>query len=95
METIEQWLREVKRRGLRVNNLFHLDSGMWRCNLRTAGPPARTDYYEFGNGVDPQHAIEQALGKVTAAMKVKPGAAHDPERPPNVPSPVDDDDLIG
>jgi len=92
VETIEHWLREVKRRGLRVNNLFHLNSGMWRCNVRAAD---NSHFYEFGNGVDPQHAIEEALARVDAARKVKPTVEHDPERPPTVPSPIDDDDLIG
>jgi hypothetical protein len=60
-------VRACVARGVRFNNLFQLDSGAWRCNLRSTGA---VECYEFGDGASPSAAILAALSRV------KGGGAH-------------------
>lgn len=59
--TVEQLITEAASRGLHINNLFELPGGGWQANVRTfEEEPA---FYEFGTGVSPSSALEDALGK--------------------------------
>lgn len=62
--TLEQAFDSVKAAGLLFNNLFQLDNGMWRCNLRSS-----TDWFAFGEGVTPSLAIAAATKKNVSISK--------------------------
>lgn len=63
--TIDGVLAAVSRRGLRVNNLFQLESGPWRANL-TDGKT----WFEFGTSETAVGALEEALGKAAVEVDV-------------------------
>lgn len=50
---------------VRLNNLFQLESGTWRCNVRN-----EAGLYEFGDGSTPSAALEQAVRYVTEGRAV-------------------------
>lgn len=56
--TVDATLTEIGRRGLRVTNLFQLESGPWRANL-TDG----MTWFEFGTGESAVEALGAALAK--------------------------------
>lgn len=89
---VEGYFREIKRRGLRLNNLFQLNSGMWRANVRSADS---LTFFEFGNGVDPSHALEEALRKSQDFAPVVRHPPLDDERMPDSSAADDEEDLIG
>jgi len=59
--------------GLLVNNLFQLDDGSWRANLRTPEPISDKGefFFEFGNGDTPQAAMFNALQRAVDSGKVE------------------------
>jgi len=54
--SVDAMIAVVQARGLRLNNLFQLESGIWQANV-TDG----TSYWEFGRADDPENAIKAAL----------------------------------
>lgn len=56
--TVDTTIAEISRRGLRVTNLFQLESGPWRANL-TDGKT----FFEFGTDETPCGALRDALSK--------------------------------
>jgi hypothetical protein len=57
-----------------LNNLFQLESGTWRCNVRN-----EAGLYEYGDGSTPSAALEQAVlhvteGRAVPAIKNRPRA---------------------
>lgn len=63
--TIESVFSEITRRGLRVNNLFQLESGPWRANL-TDGKV----WFDFGTDETPCGALRDALSKAAAVVEI-------------------------
>lgn len=61
--TLESLIAEARARGLRVNNLFQLDDGMWQANLRDV----KGTYFNFGEGPTPEIALNNALAKAPIA----------------------------
>lgn len=57
--TIDTTLAEISRRGLRVTNLFQLESGPWRANLTND----RGVWFEFGTSETSCGALRDALSK--------------------------------
>jgi len=59
-------LEEIAHAGWMVNNLFQLNSGEWRCNLRrkttprTPGEPS-TWAHEFSDAATPKEAVAGAM----------------------------------
>lgn len=63
-DTIAAMIVEVNAAGYFFNNLFQLQDGKWRCNLRSElMVPSHTEY---GSGPDPVTAVAQALRKLQA-----------------------------
>lgn len=61
---MEEIIKELNKNGFRINNLFQLGDGFWRCNVRkdnrdgTAGA-----FFEFANGTTAEEALYEALAK--------------------------------
>lgn len=71
--TLEEAFELVDRRGCLVLNLFQLDDGSWRANVRSKKPQEQqvagravvdTVFYDFGNGDTPVKAVLAALEDV-------------------------------
>lgn len=63
-DTIAEVIAQVNAAGYYFNNLFQLQTGQWRCNLRSdIMIPSHTDY---GTGQDPETAVAEALRKMLA-----------------------------
>lgn len=60
--------------GLRINNLFQLDSGHWRCNLRD--DRFDTKMFTYGEGPDPYLAVLAAWGTLETNRGVPPRRSH-------------------
>jgi hypothetical protein len=60
MTSLPAILAEVSAQGWLVNNLFQLDDGSWRADLRDA-----TRFTRFGNGPTPSAALDAALDAMT------------------------------
>jgi hypothetical protein len=62
MNAVDDWIKEVGRRGLILNNLFQFKVSTtewrWQANV-TDG----VRYWDFGRGATPQEALSQALFK--------------------------------
>jgi predicted RNase H-like HicB family nuclease len=54
--SVEALIKEVHAQQLRVNNIFELDNGRWRANLRR-----ERDCFSFGDGDTPAEALRAAL----------------------------------
>ena len=65
--TLEALIAYVEEQGFRVNNLFHLDSGVWRANLidpilsKSESREEARQAYDFANGDTPKEALFNAL----------------------------------
>lgn len=59
-QSLEEILAPIAKRGWLLNNLFQLDSGVWRCSIRNAVDRVA---YEFGDGASPSQAVQAALQK--------------------------------
>lgn len=66
--SIEDAIAAIHAKGLLVNNLFQTDAmtgyekkKLWQANIRSAPPDA--SFFEFGRGVTPQEALQEALKK--------------------------------
>lgn len=105
--SIEKLLRDVKKAGFRVNNMFHRMDGQWQVNLRSAMLPST--FFDWAYGVDPADAIERALTKAKGGRTVYKamfrnsdddldpritGHTKDPTNP-IPPDASDDEDLLG
>jgi hypothetical protein len=58
-----QLFEDLSYEGLKMNNLFQLASGTWRCNLRVDHPGA-VILFNYGEGPDPFLAIIAAWAKL-------------------------------
>ena len=58
-----QLFEDLAYEGLKVNNLFQLQSGAWRCNLRVDHPGA-VILFNYGEGPDPFLATIAAWAKL-------------------------------
>lgn len=65
METIDDLIAEVNRRGLYLNNLNQIHDGSWQANVTD-----RERFWEFGKGDTPNEAIKAALRKHTSTTPV-------------------------
>lgn len=73
-DTIAEMIQQANDAGYTFNNLFQLQDGSWRCNLRSElKVPA---YVDFGNGPDPVSAIKATIKKMHDAA---PRPRNDPE----------------
>lgn len=88
---LDDLLRQVRKRGLRLNNCFQRQDGFYQVNLRSDDSHA---FYEFGSGPDAAMAVERALEKV-AAGKTVPGVASVVDQPAAEIPAGSDEDLIG
>ena len=59
----EQLFADLASEGLKVNNLFQLQSGHWRCNLR-ADHPGAVILFNYGEGPDPYLAVIAAWARL-------------------------------
>lgn len=60
--TLEALIGEARALGLRINNLYELDSGRWRANLRV--PAVNVAHCaEYGEADTPQEALRDAIQK--------------------------------
>src|SRR5436190_4794502 len=60
----EQLFSDLAYEGLKVNNLFQLQSGTWRCNLRV-DHPGSVILFNYGEGPDPYLATIAAWAKLS------------------------------
>ncbi len=72
---LEALFERIGARELRVNNLFQIDGGIWRANLRSEGPTGKHTYYHnFADGGTAleamQAAFELSLKEFSAAVPV-------------------------
>lgn len=68
---------EIAERGWFVNNLYQLDSGSWRANLRTADLVT-----DFGQGTSPAEALSAALDALAFHVEpTTPAFTLEPSRP--------------
>lgn len=63
-DTIAGMIAEVNAAGYFFNNLFQLQDGKWRCNLRSE--VMVPSHSEFGTGPDPTTAVAEALRRMQA-----------------------------
>lgn len=72
-DTIAAMIAEVNAAGYYFNNLFQLQDGSWRCNLRSE--VMTPSWSQFGNGPDPATAVAETLAKLQAEKpKFRPKA---------------------
>lgn len=63
-DTIAAMIAEVNATHYYFNNLFQLQDGSWRCNLRS--DVMIPSWSQFGNGADPVSAVAECLAKLQA-----------------------------
>lgn len=63
MSDLERLIEQAAARGLLVNNLFQLDSGLWQANLRCA-----SGAFEWGRGASAPEALASALAAAAGAL---------------------------
>lgn len=98
--TLERMLGRVVRLGMRFNNLFECEDGLWQCNLRNRDS---TQFFDYGKGKTAKLAIVAAVEKCirknvvsgiemsqTGVATAEHQAAHEAAA-----DAVADDDLIG
>ncbi len=95
---LEQVLRQVRSRGLRVDAWWHRRDGWWQAGLRTADNRV---FFRFGIGPDAAGAIEAALEQAVQGRRAEPAHRQpaDDERlvgaaPPDVPRLADLEDIL-
>ncbi len=59
--TLDQLVREVQGQNFLINNLFESWKGGWRCSLRKVLPGEKEDFYEYGDGDNPEDALLNAM----------------------------------
>jgi hypothetical protein len=62
--TLDSMVAEIAERGWSINNLFQLQDGMWRANLRVTTEDrdqVRTIFHEFADANTAQDALAAAL----------------------------------
>lgn len=95
--TLEDCIREVHKRNLRVNNLFERTDGSWQCNLRSSH--VAVVCFEWGVSHSPGDAMKKAIvaadRKLEANSLSKQVGLAVPEKQAAVSVPIEDDDLIG
>ena len=68
--TIDDLVFEIQLEGLSVNNLFQLEDGSWRANLRGWPNEKHTEYFhEFATGPGPTEALEEAFEKAKSVRE--------------------------
>ena len=65
--TLESLLSEISERGWLVNNLFQLDSGAWRANLRD-----NLRATQFADANSPELALALCLDKLESTVPLIP-----------------------
>ena len=57
---MEATIKKINANGYRINNLFQLDPGYWRCNLRDTKSEC---FFDFAKGETAKEALINALAK--------------------------------
>ena len=57
---MEEIIKKINANGYHINNLFQLDPGYWRCNLRDNESEC---FFNFAEGKTPKEALVKALAK--------------------------------
>lgn len=63
--SIEKIVADMNAAGFKINNLFQLDEGFWRCNLRSDRTGGT--FYDFANGTTMLDALRKAAEKTKVA----------------------------
>ena len=62
---MEDAIKTANARGVLINSLFQLDDINWRCSIRAKAEPV----FEYGDGLSPKEAIENALERAKGRIK--------------------------
>lgn len=81
--SIEELFAEIGEMGWLVNNLYQLDDGSWRANIR------RGQWFtQFGKGDSPMEAMSEAMDKMSSAEESKEEAQTKVYDGPEIPTEV-------